>query len=213
MKDVFESVFSSVDAIVYRCKNDENYTMQDLEGSVSAILGHHPEDILNNAKVSWVGLTAKEDEDRVFAAVDAAIEAKTSWDIAYRMTHAKGHHVWVRERAAAQFENGELTHLQGLVVSAKAEVELRREIEDMLQSSQNENKEILSLTGKIMKSLKQLAMLSVNARIEAARSGEAGRGFAVVADAINELATQNSLWLNEVSGLLQRTRQENKRRP
>lgn len=204
MRDVFESVFSSVDAIIYRCKNDRDYTIEDLHGSVERILGYRPEDILNNAVVSWVQLTAKEDEARLFKEVDAAIEAGRSWDVAYRMRHAKGHFVWVRARGAAHFVDGELAYLEGLVVSADAEIALRKEIEEMLTQSRAENQQILALTEKVTTSQRQLTMLSVNARIEAARSGDMGRGFGVVADAINALAKQNGVWLAEVSAMLQR---------
>lgn len=45
---------------------------------------------------------------------------------------------------------------------------------------------------KIAEIAKQVNILAVNARIEAARAGDAGRGFAVVAEAINELSKQTS---------------------
>ena len=63
---------------------------------------------------------------------------------------------------------------------------------------------MMKLTGQIESSLRHLSILSVNARIEAARSGEVGRGFAVVAEAINELAEANSKWLADLSKLLTR---------
>lgn len=206
MENVFDSVFSSIDAIVYRCRNDHAYTIEDIRGSVSAILGYSAEEILGNAVVSWVGMTSKDDEARLFEKVDAAIAAGNSWDVAYRMRHKKGHFVWVRARGAAKYVNGELAYLEGLVVSAETEMELRAEIEELLVSTRSENQTILSLTEKVTQSLRQLTMLSVNARIEAARGGEAGRGFGVVAEAINELAKQNSVWLRQVSDLLLRNR-------
>ncbi|ABD55144.1 methyl-accepting chemotaxis protein [Jannaschia sp. CCS1] len=45
---------------------------------------------------------------------------------------------------------------------------------------------------KISEIAKQVNILAVNARIEAARAGDAGRGFAVVAEAINLLSKQTS---------------------
>lgn len=45
---------------------------------------------------------------------------------------------------------------------------------------------------KISEIAKQVNILAVNARIEAARAGDAGRGFAVVAEAINRLSKQTS---------------------
>lgn len=202
--DALQTIFASVDAIIYRCRNDEDYTMDELDGATSNMLGYAHDDLIGNSAVSWADLTYTEDKTRVAAEVDAAIEAKKPWEIAYRMTHRNGTPVWVRERGVAHYDGNVLTHLQGIVVSAEAEMKMRFEMEKMLEASVSENKQMMKLTGQIESSLRHLSILSVNARIEAARSGEVGRGFAVVAEAINELAEANSKWLADLSKLLTR---------
>lgn len=125
MDDVFHSVFSKIDAFVYRCKNDREYTMEVMEGAVTSILGYPKADIIGNAKVSFVKLTIEEDTERVFAEVDAAIEADEAWDVAYQMKHADGGLVHVRDRGRGVFVDGELSHLEGMIVNAQAEMSLR----------------------------------------------------------------------------------------
>lgn len=194
MQDVLDSIFSSVEVFAYRCLNDRDYTMLEMHGAVEAITGYRKNAILGNSEVSFVGLTYAEDKQRVFDIVGAAIDAGKTWDMAYRLVKPDGTLVHIRERGNAIFENGELTHLQGLIVGAQAEVELRDEMHNLLKESHAKNTRVMDVTSQITQSLRQLNILSINASVEAARSGDAGRGFAVVAHEIKALAAQNSKW-------------------
>lgn len=197
--DVFQSVFSAIDSFVYRCRNDADYTMEQMIGGVEAIMGYDRDDIIGNKKYSFVGLTHLDDQDRVFGLVDAAIERGEPWDIVYRMMHANGGVAWIRERGCAVVENGELSHLQGLIVSAETEVAARADLEKVLGDTQAANGEIVDLTKKITGSIRQLTMLAINARIEAARLGDDGRGFTIVAEEMKRLADQNTKWASIIS--------------
>ncbi len=199
MDSIFESVFSSINAFVYRCRNDRDYTMQFMAGGVHSIVGYHPENILNNSQVSYVELTLSEDKDRVFREVDQAIDAGETWDVTYRLKHQTGKHVWVRERGSAIYEEGELAYLQGLVVGANAEFDLRDQLERRVNDMRRATSGVIGLTQQITSSVRELSLLSVNARIEAARSGDAGRGFAVVADEIKKLADRNAGLANNIA--------------
>ncbi|MEM7507376.1 MAG: PAS domain-containing protein [Pseudomonadota bacterium] len=197
--EVFESIFSVIDALVYRCRNDSDYTMEYLDGAVRSISGYSRDDLLGNSRVSWVGITHPDDVERVFGIVDEAIARGVPWDVDYRIVRADGRAAWVRERGCAVMEEGELAYLQGLIVDAGAEVELRDQMAGILETSKAANDEILDLAKNILKSVEILSILSVNARIEAARSGDAGRGFAVVAEEISTLAQENGKWAQMIA--------------
>ena len=196
---VFESIFSSIEAFIYRCRNDTDYTMEYMEGGVRDLTGYSKDQMIGNKLASWVGITYEEDVDRVFGLVDDAIEKREPWDVVYRVVHFDGHPVWVRERGNAVFEGEELAYLQGLIVSAASEIELREERESLLESTTASNMEIMGLSSQIIASVKKLSILSINARIEAARSGHAGRGFAVIANEIHRLAEENGNWAGIIS--------------
>lgn len=202
-QNVYESVLSQIDALIYRCRNDENYTMDFLEGHVREITGYSKNDILGNNVVSWMGITCQDDIDRITATVDAAIEADKPWDVDYRVVRENGELAWVRERGSAVHEDGKLLFLQGLIVGAEAEVELRKTAEQAAERHQKEGREIMQLATDIMNSVDKLSMLAVNARIEAARSGPAGLGFAVVAEEMSNLANENGAIAQKLTERLQ----------
>ena len=207
MINVYESVFASIDSFVYRCRCDSDYTMEEMSGGVRAILGYDAADIIGNKVYSFVGLTHAEDQERAFATVDAAIEAHKPWDMVYRMKHADGSDAWIRERGCAVFEDGELAHLQGLIVCAADQVASQKELQEVLDATQSLNRDITEVTKEITGSTMQLTMLAVNARIEAARAGDAGLGFAIVAEEMKRLANQNSEWAGIISGMMKQASQ------
>ena len=202
MSDVFSSVFSTVNGLVYRCANDASHTMQFMEGSAEALTGYTPDRILDNADVTFTGLMDKKDVKRVTAEVDDAITHRKTWDVFYHLVHREGHLVPVRERGNAVYKNGELTFLEGLVVSAEAESTLIRDMDSLTAKTRDANADIVDLTKQITQSLRALKMLSINAGIEAARSGDAGRGFAVVANEIKALAEHNSTFIDVIQKTL-----------
>ncbi|OAN81292.1 hypothetical protein A8B78_09105 [Jannaschia sp. EhC01] len=71
-------------------------------------------------------------------------------------------------------------------------------LEEVLTSVEGTLTQVNNANLKIAGIAKQVNILAVNARIEAARAGDAGRGFAVVAEAINALSKQTTLAANDV---------------
>ncbi|MGE5705076.1 MAG: methyl-accepting chemotaxis protein [Clostridia bacterium] len=70
---------------------------------------------------------------------------------------------------------------------------------NVLHNDSTEISEILRLIAHVSD---QTNLLSLNAAIEAARSGEAGRGFAVVADEIRKLAAQSQFATDQIQSIM-----------
>jgi len=205
MEVIYDSVFSSINAFAYRCSNDEQHTMRSMHGAVERMLGHSVHDVLENSRVSYMDLAHPDDKEKLTKDIEDAIAAGKSWDVAYRLRHANGDYVPVRERGNAVTENGEVAYLQGLIVGAEAETALHRDLQAMLADSEAKSAEILDVTSQITRSFQHLNMLSINAGIEAARSGDAGKGFAVVAGQIKTLVNENGQWAGKIRDLINRT--------
>jgi hypothetical protein len=199
MDSVFKDVFSAIDAFVYRSSKDALFSMEHICGQPGSWLGYETSDLVGNARFAYADLIVDEDRARVVAQIEASIAASHGWDIAYRITHKKGHNVWVRDRGTAVSEGREVTHLQGLVVNATAEFERRGTLEQGHAAATTASDDIVHLTKQITSSVRELSMLSINASIEAARSGEAGKGFAVVANEMRTLANRNAEWADQIT--------------
>lgn len=79
-----------------------------------------------------------------------------------------------------------------LSTSSDASHSVIMDIYDIVKSTAEQSKDIISANEIIRSISKQTNLLALNASIEAARAGEAGKGFAVVAEEIRKLAEQSS---------------------
>lgn len=197
--DGLKSIFENIDALEYRCNDDDKDTISSLIGQTEHITGSASEDILGNRRVSRVGITHEDDIDRVCTNVDNAIHANAPWDVDYRLLTLNGTAKWVRERGRAVYDEGELKYLQYMVVSPEAELALREAAEAAAKRAEKEKSEIVEIAQAILSSIRTLSMLSINARIEAARFGNEGKGFGIIADEMGTLAQQNEALVRQIT--------------
>lgn len=202
----FDSIMRASKSFVYRCENDDDYTMRFLSGCFHDITGYQPAQIMDNRERGYTSLCHPDDLDDMVARIDAAIARGEAWDVDYRLVHPDGSEMPVRERGSAVYEGSQIVYLQGLVCDATEENRLRESIASNQNDAQNANRDILDLANKIVLSVRALRMLAINSQIEAARAGEAGRGFAVVAEEIGKLAEENAECAAEIAARMSATR-------
>lgn len=90
---------------------------------------------------------------------------------------------------------------QSLLGSDDQALGLLRQLEESLAS-------VDGMADLIATVAKRTNLLSLNATIEAARAGDAGKGFAVVAREVKELATVTARSTTEISGTVEKLRQQ-----
>jgi diguanylate cyclase (GGDEF)-like protein/PAS domain S-box-containing protein len=104
-------------AMVYRCRNDPAWTMENVSAGCLAITGHPREDLLGNRKVSFGDLVHPEDADELWAECQASLDQRKQCDNEYRIIGADGAEKWVWDRAHGIYDSsGELLAIEGFIV-------------------------------------------------------------------------------------------------
>lgn len=201
-REIIGSILLRTNGFVYRCRNDRDYSMLLMEGAVAELTGYPTADFIEVPQRSYAGLTHPDDRDSVFAAVDTALERQENWSVDYRLVRPDGSTRWVHEVGGGVFDKtGALLFLEGIVLdheTRKQEEAQRgqrnRQITEFCRNLVSETKPILSV-------LRELRILAINARIEAARAGQAGAGFAVVAGEVGRIANETTTRASTVTDL------------
>ena len=111
-----KTLMDNLPGIVYRCANDRDWTMQFLSKGCYELLGYHPEDLIQNKKVSYSSLIEKSDREYVYNEIQKAISQHKSFILEYRIRTASGQLKWVWEQGIGVFSNNdELEALEGYI--------------------------------------------------------------------------------------------------
>ena len=125
------TLMSNLAGMVYRCRNDPSWTMEFVSGGCRELLGCEPSDLLGNKKVAYEDLIHPDDRGRVRSEVEAALGARTSFRLEYRIITRNGQEKWVWEQGRGVLDNDAgVEILEGFVEDITerrcAEEEIRR---------------------------------------------------------------------------------------
>ncbi|MCX6282808.1 MAG: PAS domain-containing protein, partial [Bacteroidetes bacterium] len=112
----FTGLLDNLPGIVYRCRNDRNWTMEFVSDGCFELTGYQVSDLLNNAKLSYNDIILPEDQDYVSKYVEEGIQGRKSYTLEYRIKTADGKMKWVWEKGKAIYSsNGEVKYLEGFI--------------------------------------------------------------------------------------------------
>lgn len=134
-RDVTESkrslhqLMNDLPGMVYRCRNDREWTMEFLSEGCRDITGYGPEDLIGNKSLSYASLIHPDDSQRVREEVQAAIARQREFELEYRIRTAKNEEKIVWERGRALYAtDGKVDALQGFVADITERRKLRGEL-------------------------------------------------------------------------------------
>jgi PAS domain S-box-containing protein len=128
------TLLTNLPGIVYRCRNDQDWTMEFISPSCQMLTGYSPEQFVESRQVSYGRHVIRpEDRERVWHDVQAALKDRKPFQLSYRIRTADGTVKWVWEQGCGIFsEAGEVVGLEGYVV----DITQQRELEDQLRKTE-----------------------------------------------------------------------------
>jgi diguanylate cyclase (GGDEF)-like protein/PAS domain S-box-containing protein len=121
-----ETLLGNLDGMMYRCRDDEFWTMEFVSDACLTVTGYQPNDLLLNTRISYEDLTHPEDRARVREVIRAALVERRRFAIEYRIHHADGGIRWVWERGVGIYgADGRVVAIEGIIddVTPRAQAE------------------------------------------------------------------------------------------
>jgi diguanylate cyclase (GGDEF)-like protein/PAS domain S-box-containing protein len=113
---MLRTLLGNLDGMVYRCRDDADWTMEFVSEGVRRLTGYDAGDLLFNKRVSYDQLTFPEDRERIRSEVHSGLRTLGRFDVEYRIIHASGEVRWVWERGTGVYDAaGQLQAIEGII--------------------------------------------------------------------------------------------------
>ena len=123
-------LMSNLPGMVYRCRNDGDWTMEFVSAGCFELTGYQPPDLIGNKNVAYNDLIHQDDQSSVREQVQVALEGREPFRVVYRIKTATGEEKWVWEQGQGVYSKSEeLIALEGFITNitdrSKAEKALK----------------------------------------------------------------------------------------
>ncbi|SDY13891.1 PAS domain S-box protein [Halorubrum sp. SS5] len=111
-----ETIISNVPGLIYRCRNEPGWPMDEVAGECEELAGYSPGTI-ESGGVSWgEDVIHPDDQEEVWDEVQAALQEGVPFELTYRIETADGQTKWVWERGRNVTDSdGEVIALEGFI--------------------------------------------------------------------------------------------------
>jgi len=141
----FRSLVKNIPGAVFRCANDEHWTMEYLSAGIHPISGYSPRELIANQANSFDNIIDPEDRSYVREEIQKAINKRQPYTIEYKIINKNGsiHHVLEKGRAIFDDEEN-FQHIDGAIHDV-SEIKIAREKLELAQRQLMESQKLAGI--------------------------------------------------------------------
>jgi PAS domain S-box-containing protein len=115
-KRTLASLMSNLPGVVYRCRNDKQWTVEFISEGCKRLTGYLFADLVGNSRRSLADLIHPDDRQRIWDEVQPALDEERPFELTYRILTASGREKWVWEKGMGIYDSkGRLEALEGFI--------------------------------------------------------------------------------------------------
>jgi len=137
----YKSLVDKIPSIVYRCKNDKNWTMVYLSDVFEDVTGYEATAVINNKDISFLDLIHPSDREIVYQNIQAAFKSKKMFEVIYRIKHKNGSFKWVLERGQGLNDGSNVAMLEGVITDISELKQTQEELQSLNSRLDNKVKQ------------------------------------------------------------------------
>ena len=106
---------SNLPGFIYRCLDDQYWTMEYLSQGCEKITGYSPDEIISKKKISYDAIIHPDDRKKVRDVIHKAVGKGEQYQLEYRIRTADGEEKWVWEQGNKIASNNDSQKLEGFI--------------------------------------------------------------------------------------------------
>ncbi len=142
----FQSIIQTLPLMIYRCKNDRNWTMEFVSEGAFCLTGRKPSDFINNKRLAYADIIHPDHKEIVWEKVQYAVENRIAFHLTYMIITAEGGEKWVMEEGYGLYskDTRELIAIEGYITDISKQKAKEFELFDRVQylEKQLKNREV-----------------------------------------------------------------------
>lgn len=140
LKVSVDGLLNNLPGMLYRCRNDKEWTMLFVSDGCELLTGYTKEELLLNQDISYIDLIHDADKEMTYTNVDKALKDKTTFSFEYRIHPKHGAIKWVWEQGVGIFDDhGEIIWIEGFITDITVQKNEQKRLKRDLHKKDREN--------------------------------------------------------------------------